>query len=119
MPTQAQAPAANAPADYTVTVDGKAYKVTVEATTGEVKTVSPAPVTKPDNVVEVKVKLQGIVSEIYVAVGDRVKRGDTLVILEAMKMETPVVAPCDGTVASIEVDKDDIVKPNQLVATIA
>ena len=34
-------------------------------------------------------------------------------------METPVVAPCDGTVASIEVEKDDVVKPNQLVATIA
>lgn len=115
----ATAPAtANAPADYTVTVDGKAYQVTVEATTGEVKTVSPAPVTKPDNAVEVKVKLQGIVSEIYVSVGDRVNRGDTLVILEAMKMETPVVAPCDGTVASIEVEKDDVVKPNQLIATI-
>lgn len=111
--------AANAPADYTVTVDGKAYQVTVEATTGEVKTVSPAPTVKPDNAVEVMVKLQGIVSEIYVAVGDRVNRGDTLVLLEAMKMETPVVAPCDGTVASIEVEKDDVVKPNQLVATIA
>ncbi|BBO78369.1 oxaloacetate decarboxylase subunit alpha [Desulfosarcina widdelii] len=111
--------AANEPADYTVTVDGKAYRVTVEPTTGEVKTVSPAPSAKPDNAVEVKVKLQGIVSEIYVAVGDRVNRGDTLVLLEAMKMETPVVAPCDGNVASIEVAKDDVVKPNQLVATIA
>ncbi len=123
-PAQKKAPAtapsaANAPADYTVTVDGKNYQVTVEATTGEVKTVSPAPAAKPDNSVEVKVKLQGIVSEIYVAVGDRVNRGDTLVLLEAMKMETPVVAPCDGTVASIEVEKDDVVKPNQLVATIA
>jgi pyruvate carboxylase subunit B len=115
----AQAPAASEPADYTVTVDGKAYQVTVEATTGEVKTVSPAPAAKSENAVEVKVKLQGIVSEIYVAVGDRVSRGDTLVLLEAMKMETPVVAPCDGTVASIEVGKDDVVKPDQLVATIA
>lgn len=113
------APAANEPADYTVTVDGKAYQVTVEATTGEVKTVSPAPAAKPDKTVEVKVKLQGIVSEVYVAVGDRVNRGDTLMLLEAMKMETPVVAPCDGNVASIEVEKDDVVKPNQLVATIA
>jgi pyruvate carboxylase subunit B len=115
----AQAPAANEPADYTVTVDGKAYQVTVEATTGEVKTVSPAPAVKPENAVEVTVKLQGIVSEIYMAVGDRVKRGDTIILLEAMKMETPVVAPCDGTVASIEVQKEDVVKPNQLVATIA
>ncbi|WP_319523784.1 biotin/lipoyl-containing protein [uncultured Desulfosarcina sp.] len=111
--------AANEPADYTVTVEGKVYQVTVESTTGEVRTVSPTPAAKPDNAVEVKVKLQGIVSEIYVAVGDHVSRGDTLVLLEAMKMETPVVAPCDGNVASIEVEKDDVVKPNQLVATIA
>ncbi|MEJ2638051.1 MAG: biotin/lipoyl-binding protein [Desulfosarcinaceae bacterium] len=115
----AQAPAADVPADYTVTVDGKAYQVTVEATTGEVKTVSPAPTAKPENAVEVKAKLQGIVCEIYVAVGDAVKRGDTIMILEAMKMETPVVAPCNGTMASIEVEKEDVVKPNQLVATIA
>jgi pyruvate carboxylase subunit B len=115
----APAPAADTPADYTVTVDGKAYQVTVEATTGEVKTVSPAPTAKPENAVEVKAKLQGIVCEIYVAVGDAVKRGDTIMILEAMKMETPVVAPCNGTMASIEVEKEDVVKPNQLVATIA
>lgn len=118
-PTQAQAPAADAPTDYTVTVDGKAYQVTVEATTGEVKTVSPAPTAKPENAVEVKAKLQGIVCEIYVAAGDPVKRGDTIMLLEAMKMETPVVAPCNGTMASIEVEKEDVVKPNQLVATIA
>lgn len=118
-PAPAPAPAANEPADYTVTVDGKAYQVTVETTTGEVKTVLPAPAAKPDNTVEVKVKLQGIVSEVYVVVGDRVTRGDTLMILEAMKMETPVVAPCDGNVVSIEVEKGEVVKPNQLVATIA
>jgi biotin carboxyl carrier protein len=40
-------------------------------------------------------------------------------LLEAMKMETPVVAPCDGAVVSIDVEKEDVVKPNQLVATIA
>jgi len=112
-------PVAADPADYTVTVDGKAYQVTVEATTGEVKSVSPAPTVKPDNAVEVRVKLQGIVYEIFVSAGDRVKRGDTLMVLEAMKMETPVVAPSDGEVLSIEVEKNEVVKPNQRVATIA
>lgn len=107
------------PADYTVTVEGKAYRVTVEPSTGEVKTVESAASTKPVDVVNVKAKLQGIVYEIFVTVGDRVKRGDTLMILEAMKMETPVVAPCDGRVVSIEVEKDQVVKPEQLVATIA
>ena len=113
------APAPLEPADYTVTVDGKAYQVTVETDTGAVKKVVPARRTaKPDKVVDVKVKLQGIVYEIFAAVGDRVGRGDTLMVLEAMKMETPVVAPCDGEVLSIEVEKKDVVKPDQLVATI-
>jgi len=112
-------PTMTGPADYTVTVEGKAYQVTVEAATGEVKKVQPAATGKAVNAVDVKVKLQGIVYEIFVAVGDRVHKGDTLMVLEAMKMETPVVAPCDGTVASIEVEKDQVVKPEQLVATIA
>ncbi|MGB8720026.1 MAG: biotin/lipoyl-containing protein [Desulfobacterales bacterium] len=112
-------PTMTGPADYTVTVEGKAYQVTVEAATGEVKKVQPAATGKAVNAVDVKVKLQGIVYEIFVAVGDRVHQGDTLMVLEAMKMETPVVAPCDGTIASIEVEKDQVVKPEQLVATIA
>ncbi len=112
-------PTMTGPADYTVTVEGKAYQVTVEAATGEVKKVQPAATGKAVKAVDVKVKLQGIVYEIFVAVGDRVHKGDTLMVLEAMKMETPVVAPCDGKVASIEVEKDQVVKPEQLVATIA
>ncbi len=108
------------PADYTVTVEGKAYQVTVEASTGEVATVKPAAAEpKPEAAIEVKAKLQGIVYEIFVAVGDRVEKGETLMILEAMKMETPVVAPCDGTVSSIEVEKSQVVKPEQLVATLS
>ena len=121
-PTTATAvskPVMSGPADYTVTVEGKAYQVTVEASTGEVKTVVPAAATKPLDTVSVKAKLQGIVYEIFVTVGERVHRGDTLMILEAMKMETPVVAPCDGTVVSIEVEKNQVVKPEQLVATMA
>jgi biotin carboxyl carrier protein len=111
--------AMSGPADYTVTVEGKVYQVTVEPGTGEVKKVESAAATKPVDVVNVNAKLQGIVYEIFVAVGDRVKRSDTLMILEAMKMETPVVAPCDGRVLSIDVEKNQVVKPEQLVATIA
>ena len=107
------------PADYTVTVVGKAYQVTVEAATGQVKTVKPAEAPKkPVETIPVKASLQGIVYEIYAEVGDKVRRGDTLMILEAMKMETPIVAPADGTVASIEVEKKQVVKPEQLVATL-
>jgi pyruvate carboxylase subunit B len=108
------------PAQYKVTVEGKAYQVTVEASSGVVQTITPvAAAAKPADVVSVKAKLQGIVSEIFFAVGDYVNRGDSLMILEAMKMETPVVAPSKGTVASIDVEKGQVVKPEQLVATIA
>jgi pyruvate carboxylase subunit B len=112
-------PAMGGAADYTVTVEGKAYQVTVEAATGEVKSGRTCRSRQTVDAVSVKAKLQGIVSEIFVTVGDHVKQGDSLIILEAMKMETPVVAPCDGKVVSIDVEKDQVVKPEQLVATIA
>ena len=47
------------------------------------------------------------------------EKGDTLMILEAMKMETPVVAPSDGTVVGIKVEKDQVVKTGQLVAILS
>jgi pyruvate carboxylase subunit B len=121
-PAAAPSPAApvDFPGEYTVTVEGKAYQVKVEAASGAVRSVQPAAaVPKPVDTVAVKAKLQGIVSEIFFAVGDAVRQGDTLLILEAMKMETPVVAPCDGKIASIDVEKGQVVKPEQLVATIA
>lgn len=109
------------PADYKVTVEGKVFHVTVEESSGEVKTVEPAPgeAVKPVAKIEVRAKLQGIVSQMFISLGDCVEKGDTLMILEAMKMETPVVAPSDGTVVSIKVEKDQIVKTGQLVATLS
>jgi pyruvate carboxylase subunit B len=112
-------PAMTGPADYTVTVEGKTYQVTVEAATGEVKKVEFTAAAKTGTAMDVKAKLQGIVYEIFVAVGDQVHQGDTLMVLEAMKMETPLVSPYDGMIASIEVEKGQVVKPEQLVATIA
>jgi pyruvate carboxylase subunit B len=121
-PAAAPSPAApvDFPGEYTVTVEGKAYQVKVEAATGAMRSVQPAAAApKPVGSVAVKAKLQGIVSEIFFAVGDAVRQGDTLLILEAMKMETPVVAPCDGKIASIDVERGQVVKPEQLVATLA
>ena len=109
------------PADYKVTVEGKVFHVTVEESSGEVKSIEPAPVeaAKPEAKIEVRAKLQGIVSQIFISSGDWVEKGDTLMILEAMKMETPVVAPSDGTVVSIKVEKDQVVKTGQLVAILS
>ncbi|MBC8413920.1 DUF2118 domain-containing protein, partial [bacterium] len=102
------------------TVEGKPYQVTVQESSGQVTSLKPA--VKPaaaHDIIEVRAKLQGIVYAILVDEGDRVSKGDTLIILEAMKMETPVVAPVDGTVLTIEMEKGQVVKTDQLVATLS
>jgi pyruvate carboxylase subunit B len=110
------------PADYTVTVEGRAYQVKVEEATGAVTAIAPAAPAAPPKLeakVEVRAKLQGIVYEIFVSPGDRVSKGDSLMVLEAMKMETPVAAPSDGTVATIDVEKGQVLKVGQLIATLS
>lgn len=52
------------------------------------------------------------------SVGDKVKRGQVLVVLEAMKMENEIVAPSDGEVASINVDRGASVNAGDLLASI-
>ena len=66
----------------------------------------------------VKTPLPGVILQVKCNVGDTVKRGQTLIILEAMKMENDVVAPEDGTVASIEVAVGDSVEAGALLATM-
>lgn len=61
----------------------------------------------PGNILDVKVKP-----------GDSVKAGDTLLILEAMKMENEISAPQDGTIASIDVRKGDVVDSGALLCTM-
>ena len=60
----------------------------------------------------------GKVFKIDAAVGTAVKKGDAVVTIEAMKMEIPVVAPEDGTVASIEVAVGDAVEAGKVLATL-
>ena len=60
----------------------------------------------------------GKVFKLEAKAGDAVKKGDTILILEIMKMETPVVAPEDGTVASIEVAVGDSVEAGGVLATV-
>ena len=77
-----------------------------------------APVVSGD-VVEVVASVPGNVYKVAVNVGDDVKENDTLVILEAMKMETPVASPCNGKLASIEVGQGDVVEAGQTLVTIS
>ena len=68
--------------------------------------------------VQVKAGAAGKVFKIEAGVGQTVKRGDAVVIIEAMKMEIPVVAPEDGTVASIDVAVGDAVEAGHVLATM-
>lgn len=120
---------------YTITVNGNVYDVTVEEN-GAVsapaaaprRAVAPAaapaapkaaaaPAGAAGNV-KIEAGAAGKVFKIEATEGTVVKRGDAVLILEIMKMETPVVAPEDGTVASINVNVGDMVEAGALLATL-
>ena len=63
-------------------------------------------------------ELNAVVLIIEVATGDRVQNGDTLIVLESMKMEIPVTAPRDGTVAAILVQEKQTVEEGQKLAIL-
>jgi len=101
--------------NYTITVNGNVYDVTVEETgstaaaapkraaaAAPVAAAAPAAASAAGSI-KIEAGAAGKVFKIEKNVGDAVKKGDTVLVLEIMKMETPVVAPEDGTVASIDV----------------
>lgn len=125
---------------YKVQVDGVTYRVSVEDESGEVTEVSkqepvqetisaqpapapaqaapaqpakPAPVRERRERIAVSTLLPGNICDVLCKVGDEVKVGDTLLMLEAMKMESPVYAPDDGVVDAVEVKTGDIVRAGQ------
>jgi len=119
--------------NYTITVNGTAYDVTVEengaAASAPVAAPKAAPKAAPAapkaaapaaaaGSIKVEAGAAGKIFKIEKKVGDAVKKGDAVVILEAMKMEIPVVAPEDGTVASISVNVGDAVEAGATLATL-
>lgn len=68
---------------------------------------------------EVRAEMVANVWKVLVAEGDSVSEGDTLVILESMKMEIPVIAEVDGTVAKLAVAEGDVVQEDDLIAEIS
>ena len=118
---------------YTITVNGNVYDVTVEENVGGA--VAPAPRKAAAPVapkaapaapktagaaggIKVEAGAAGKVFKIEASVGQKVSKGDAVVIIEAMKMEIPVVAPEDGTVASIDVAVGDAVEAGAVLATL-
>ena len=119
--------------NYTITVNGNVYDVTVEEGGAGAPAVRPAaaapkaaPAAAPKAAapaggagsVKLEAKAAGKVFAVEASVGQAVKKGDTVVILEVMKMETPVVAEADGTIASIDVAKGDSVEVGTVLATM-
>jgi acetyl-CoA carboxylase biotin carboxyl carrier protein len=67
---------------------------------------------------EVRAEMVANVWKVVVAEGDKVADGDTLVILESMKMEIPVLAEQDGTVAALHVSEGDVVQEGDVLAVL-
>lgn len=125
--------------NYTITVNGNVYDVTVEEK-GAGAAPAAAPVAAPKAApaaapkaapaapapkaaasagsIEVKAGAAGKVFKLEASVGQSVQAGDPVVIIEAMKMEIPVVAPEAGTVASIDVAVGDAVEAGAVLATL-
>ncbi|MDX9980395.1 MAG: biotin/lipoyl-containing protein [Lentisphaeria bacterium] len=120
--------AAGGPAAYTITVNGKSYHVDVApAVAGAAPQITgitpvaaaPAPAAAPAGAgTEIVAPMPGTVLKILVEVGATVADGDTLVVLEAMKMEQPIKAHGAGVVQSIEVAEGETVESGQVVAII-
>jgi acetyl-CoA carboxylase biotin carboxyl carrier protein len=70
-------------------------------------------------VAEVRAEMVANVWKVVAAEGDRVEDGDTLVILESMKMEIPVLAESAGTVTTMHVAEGDVVQEGDLIAEIS
>lgn len=125
---------------FNITVNGKAYEVLVEEVGAASAPVAAAPVaaapvaaapvaapaaapaapkaTGVAGAVSVKAPMPGNIIKVNVKPGDAVKKGDVLVVLEAMKMENDICAPEDGTVASVETSKGATVETDAVLLTL-
>ena len=115
-----------------ITLEGKTYEVGVEVLGGAPASYSPPPsapipvapsiapaaasaATTGSAASAVHSPMPGVVFKLRVALGQKVAKDEELIVLEAMKMESPLYAPCAGTVASITVKEGDSVHEGQLL----
>jgi pyruvate carboxylase subunit B len=116
--------------NYTVVVDGKKFSVQVAEGNADIQAVAPvaqeaapqpaaAPASAPTgSSTEVGATVSGNVWKILVSVGDKVEKGQVVSILEAMKMEIDMEAPCSGTIVSIPAKPNDAVEEGQTIVVI-
>ena len=113
--------------NYKVNVNGTEYKVAIELISEEEAKAAPAakpaaaPAPAPAATGEGEAQscpMPGTILDVKVKVGDAVKKGQVLMILEAMKMENEIMAGCDGTVTSINVQNGQSVENGTPLCTI-
>lgn len=110
---------------YRVTVNGTAYEIELEELTGAAPAPAaataapaPAPAPSPAGGEQVTSPMPGTILAVNVAAGDAVKKGDVLMILEAMKMENEIMCPRDGRIASVNTSKGAAVESGTLLCVI-
>ena len=114
---------------YAVTVNGINYEVEIEEISASqvsatpapaaAPTAAPAPVAAPAGGTTISAPMPGTILAVNVTNGASVKKGDVLMVLEAMKMENEIMAPCDGTVSAVSVTKGTAVETGALLCSIA
>ena len=109
---------------YRVNVNGTVYEVDVEDISGAAPVAAPAaapvaaPVSAPAGGEQVTSPMPGNILAVNGAAGDTVKKGQVLMILEAMKMENEIMCPCDGKIVSVSVTKGATVESGTLLCVI-
>ena len=110
---------------YRVTVNGTVYEIELEELTGAAPVSTPAAAPAPAPAAaapaggeQVTSPMPGNILAVNVAAGDSVKRGQVLMVLEAMKMENEIMCPCDGKVVSVNTSKGATVESGTLLCVI-
>jgi pyruvate carboxylase subunit B len=114
-------PSNGMPDQMEVEVDGEVFSVrilSVGGTTVGVTSVTPQKIPRGEMAGGIKSNMQGMVLKVNVSRGVAVKKGDTLLVLEAMKMENPIHSPVDGKVVEIFVDTGDVVQNGDVLLVV-
>lgn len=100
---------------YQVKVNNNLYKINIFNDLDALIKDMGFTISSTKHVDSIKAPMPGLILELQVKAGDKVKENDTLLILEAMKMENIITSPRDGIIKSISVKKGDAVEKNQLL----
>ena len=118
---QQEAASGGIPDQMEVEVDGEVFSVRIVSVGGnkvQVENVAAQKAPRGDIVGGIRSNMQGMVLQVMVNRGVTVKKGDTLIVLEAMKMENPIHSPVDGKVTEIFVDTGDVVQNGDVLLVV-